>query len=257
MEFHSASVVTTPRKNILDVLDKPLVVVDRASGIVPSCTEWYKNVADVSELVWQSVDESLLVAARESVLEDDPAYVLFTSGSTGTPKGVAISHRAIISFIGAFVETLGIQESDRIGNQAPFDFDVSTKDIYSAFAMGATLVIVPRALFMQPAKLMAYLSERRITVLIWAVAALCIVSSYHAFEQDALSHLRIVAFSGEVMPHKHLQGWRSNVPQASFFNLYGPTEITCNCLYQRLDGDRAYDDGIPLGTSFSHCEVKL
>jgi amino acid adenylation domain-containing protein len=241
--------------HILDVLDRPVVIVDATSGALPPWAEWYKNIVDISELVSQPVDAEALDVARASVLENDPAYVLFTSGSTGVPKGVVISHRGIVSFIGAFVNALGVRETDRIGNQAPFDFDVSTKDIYSAFAMGATLVIVPRALFMQPAALMEYLQTKQVTVLIWAVTALCIVSSYHAFAQGSLAELRIVAFSGEVMPYKHLQEWRSNLPSASFFNLYGPTEVTCNCLYQRLDESRAYDDGIPLGTSFSHCEV--
>ncbi len=184
------------------------------------------------------------------IVEDDADIVeilsLYLTGS---------GFEAIACFIEAFIDVLGIEEGDRIGNQAPFDFDVSTKDIYSAFATGATLVIVPREYFMQPAALMQYLAQERVTVLIWAVAALCIVSSYHAFDQTPLPELRIVAFSGEVMPQKHLREWRANVPQADFFNLYGPTEITCNCLYLKLEDRQSYDDGIPLGTAFPHCEV--
>ena len=242
-------------ERILDVLEWPLVITDCSGDNTPPSLEWYENVIDVSELGGQDIDEAALASVRQLVLENDPAYVLFTSGSTGMPKGVAISHRAIACFIEAFVSVLGITKEDRIGNQAPFDFDVSTKDIYSAFATGATLVIVPREYFMQPTTLMQYLAEERVTVLIWAVAALCIVSSYHAFGHTSLPNLRIVAFSGEVMSHEHLDEWRTNVPQATFFNLYGPTEITCNCMYLRLDQERSYKEGIPLGTAFPHCEV--
>lgn len=245
-------------EHVLHALANPLVVVDhnRDERIAlferMGCT-WLL----AADLLASDVDETLLNDVQRHALETDPAYILFTSGSTGVPKGVAISHRAIRSFIDVFVPTLGIRASDRIANQAPFDFDVSTKDIYSTLATGATLVIVPRELFMQPAALIEYLQKHEVTVLIWAVAALCIVSTYHALNNEALRRIRLVAFSGEVMPLRHLKQWRTTLPNAAFFNLYGPTEITCNCLYHQLEPARDYRDGIPLGKAFDHCDVRL
>lgn len=245
-------------EHILHTLNSPLVVVGHKGneriGLFErlGCT-WLL----AADLATSDVDADLLDDVRRHALETDPAYILFTSGSTGIPKGVAISHHAIRSFIEVFVPTLGICASDRLANQAPFDFDVSTKDIYSTLATGATLVIVPRELFMQPAALIEYLRQNGATVLIWAVAALCIVSTYHALNSDALRRVRLVAFSGEVMPLRHLRQWQSTLPEASFFNLYGPTEITCNCLYHKLEPTRDYKDGIPLGKAFDHCDVRL
>ena len=37
------------------------------------------------------------------------------------------------------------------------------------------------------------------------------------------------------------------LPRATFANLYGPTEVTCNCLYHVVERDRAYEEGLPLG----------
>ncbi|MDO4537106.1 MAG: amino acid adenylation domain-containing protein [Coriobacteriales bacterium] len=244
--------------HILQKLPSSLLVGDTLESLkslVPADHEG--KMFAFAELEGSEIDEEALAQAREHTLETDPAYLLFTSGSTGVPKGVAISHRAICSFIDAFVPALGIREDDRLANQAPFDFDVSTKDIYSTFAVGATLVIVPRPLFMQPAALVTYLAENDITVLVWAVAALCIMSTYHALDGEALGQVRIVAFSGEVMPPKHLKAWRATLPEADFFNLYGPTEITCNCTYHHLDPQRDYSHGIPLGKPFAHCGVLL
>ena len=64
-------------------------------------------------------------------------------------------------------------------------------------------------------------------------------------------------FSGEVMPLKRLKDWMDHLPDATFVNLYGPTEITCNCTWHRIDRTRDYTDGIPIGRSFSHEETFL
>ena len=91
-----------------------------------------------------------LAAARAAAIDTDPLYCNFTSGSTGTPKGVLVSHRSVIDFIPVFCSTFGIREDDVIANQAPFDFDVSVKDIYSMLCMRATMQVIPRAYFSQP-----------------------------------------------------------------------------------------------------------
>ena len=212
---------------------------------------------DVNELANADIDERALTRVRARLLDTDPAYVIFTSGSTGVPKGVAVSHRSIVEFIGSFTKLFGIGENDVIANQAPFDFDVSVKDIYGALATGATIQILPRHLFSAPARLVATLVERRVTTLTWAVAALCLVSSLHALDGVELPQVRRVLFSGETMPVRHLATWLKCAPRAEFVNLYGPTEVTCNCLYHRIDRSRDYTRGIPLGRPFPNHEVLL
>ena len=170
-------------------------------------------------------------------------------------KGVAVSHGAIISFIDEFVSEFEFDRSDRFANQAPFDFDVSVKDIFGSLAVGATLVIVPRRLFMQPKALVEFLDEQRVTVMVWAVAALCMVNTFRAITSDSLTTVRKVLFSGEVMPLAHLKSLLASLPDAEFVNLYGPTEITCNCLYHRVDRAKDGAAELPLGKAFGHCEV--
>jgi len=59
------------------------------------------------------------------------------------------------------------------------------------------------------------------------------------------------------MPIKHLNIWMSHLPNATFINLYGPTEITCNCTYHIIDKKREYESGIPIGKSFLNEETFL
>ncbi len=211
----------------------------------------------VEELQRTPAQDSLLFPIRQRMVDTDPLYVQFTSGSTGIPKGVVVSHRSVVDFIDCFTSLFGIGPEDRIGNQAPFDFDVSVKDIYSAVKTGATLVIIPRRLFSQPPALLDFLCSHWITTMIWAVSALSLVSAFHGLDYKTPHSVNKILFSGEVMPLKHLRAWREHLPDALFVNLYGPTEVTCNCTYHILDRSRDYKDGIPLGKPFPNEHVFL
>ena len=203
------------------------------------------------------IDEEALLAERSRFCDRQPLYVNFTSGSTGTPKGVVVSHASVIDFISVFVRTFCITDSDVIANQAPFDFDVSVKDIYSGLYSGATVMLIPREYFTAPTTLMDYLCDGRATVLVWAVTAMCFISIMNCFDYRTPENLRMVMFSGEVMPVKQLNKWMDHVPGATYVNLYGPTEITCNCTYHVIDRRYGNEESIPIGIPFDNEKVFL
>lgn len=215
------------------------------------------RVVSMEELCICAADEQRLLTIRRHHIDTDPLYLNFTSGSTGVPKGILVGHRSVLDFIDCFTELFSITESDVIANQAPFDFDVSVKDIYSAVKTGAELVLIPRRLFSAPVELVDFLCDHKATTLIWAVSALCLLSTFHGLDYKTPQTVNKVLFSGEVMPYKHLKNWRTHLPQAMFVNLYGPTEITCNCTYHILDPNREYDEGIPIGQAFPNEDVFL
>ncbi len=194
---------------------------------------------------------------RENIIDTDPVYANFTSGSTGTPKAVVVSHRSVIDFISCFTEIFNITSDDVIGNQAPFDFDVSVKDIFSGVFTGASVHLIPKMFFSFPTKLLDYLEERNVTTLIWAVSALCIVSTLDGFSYKIPKSLKKIMFSGEVMPVKQLMIWQKNIPNAEYINLYGPTEITCNCTYYRVPKNIDESFIIPIGKAFPNERILL
>ncbi|MFQ7552906.1 AMP-binding protein [Blautia marasmi] len=52
------------------------------------------------------------------------------------------------------------------------------------------------------------------------------------------------------MPVKQLRIWQAALPCAEFINLYGPTEITCNCTYYRVKEMLPDGEKIPIGRAF-------
>lgn len=257
--FYSLLNVGLPKmrlEQIINVLDVDYIVTDNehledAKVFFPD-----KELILYEDLIKEEINDDLLNEIRKKKIDLDPVYANFTSGSTGVPKGVIVGNRSIIDFVDNFVDTFGIKDDDVIANQAPFDFDVSVKDIYPALKTGATLVIVPKELFSKPALLIDFLVDHKVTTMTWAVSALCLISTFHGLDYKVPTSVKRVMFSGEVMPMKHLKSWMEHLPNAMFVNLYGPTEITCNCTYHIIDRNREYEK-IPVGIPFNNEAVFL
>lgn len=236
---------------ILDTL-QPMAILDARDV----CDGSFGAVS-VDEYLDVSPDRLLLSKIRDNMIDIDPLYTIFTSGSTGVPKGVTVAHRSVIDLLEAFEEAFNFTESTVWGNQAPFDFDVSVKDIYNALYVGGTVQIIPKKLFMSPVMLLEYIDEHNIDTLIWAVSALRIVSDFKALDKYTPKCLNNVMFSGEVMPVKSLNYWMENIENVRYVNLYGPTEITCNCTYYVIDRHFSPEEKIPAGKPFKNTRVYL
>ncbi len=255
--FLNAELPDVRLQQITQVLQTKYVITDESHRMTAQRHFAKESVFMVNDLMHTPVNAEALKQRRNQMIDTDPLYANFTSGSTGVPKGVVVSHRSVIDFINVFTELFDFSEEDVIANQAPFDFDVSVKDIYSSLKMASTLVIVPRALFSRPKQLLDFICEHRTTTMIWAVSALCLISTFHGLDYRVPTTVQKVLFSGEVMPMKQLREWMEHLPKALFVNLYGPTEITCNCTYHILDRNRTYDTAIPIGRPFPNEDVFL
>lgn len=192
-----------------------------------------------------------------SVGGDDPLYMVYTSGSTGKPKGVLKSHAAEISYLEAYCKTFDFSSDDIIGNQTPFFFDAAAKDLYLMLKTGATIEVLPTELFSMPPMLIEYLNQKKISFISWVPTALSIVAQLRTFSYIKPETLKKVFFVGEVMPLKHLNYWRSALPELQYVNLYGSSEIAGICCYYEVKGEFDNSTSLPMGKPLCNCEIYL
>ncbi len=169
---------------------------------------------------------------------EDLAYILYTSCSTGKPKGVVLSQRNAMCFVDWCSEVLEPRESDRFSSHAPFHFDLSILDIYTAIKHAATLVLIDEEVGKRPGELSQYIEDARITIWYSAPSILTMLTQHGELAQHDHSRVRIVCFAGEVFPIGHLRNlkrlWGRQGPKR-YLNLYGPTETNVCTWYEIPD----------------------
>ena len=206
--------------------------------------------------------DGLSLPARESappvaVSEKDTLYIIYTSGSTGEPKGIRKSHGAVMDFVEAYVQELGFTQEEIMGNQTPFCFDASAKDIYLMLRTGARLEIIPSEKFMFPVTLIEYLNERQMTFLSWVPSALAVVARLRTFRDVVPQTVRRICFVGEVFPIKDLAAWRKALPEIEYINLYGSSELAGICCLYHIPKDEPLPPALPIGKPLSNTRIYL
>ncbi|MER7044868.1 non-ribosomal peptide synthetase [Streptomyces jumonjinensis] len=168
-------------------------------------------------------------AAAVPVGREDPAYMVYTSGSTGRPKGVPMPHRALAVLTDWQVRRSALlgHGTHRTAQFAPLSFDVAFQELFTTWACGGTLVLVPEPVRRDPARLLALIADRRIERLFLPYVALQQIAEYAAVDgaRRRLPALREVVSAGEqlyITPA--IRRFFTEHSTAVLDNQYGPSE---------------------------------
>ncbi|BAH50168.1 putative non-ribosomal peptide synthetase [Rhodococcus opacus B4] len=144
------------------------------------------------------------------------AFLLYTSGSTGTPKGVVLTHGGIANLAVEERERFASMHGARVSHLASPSFDASLFELLMAFAVGATLVVVPPTII-GGRELAELLEVERVSHAFFTPTIL------DTLRPEDLPSLRILAMGGERFPPELADRW---TPGRFVFNGYGPAEAT-------------------------------
>ncbi|MCA1191392.1 non-ribosomal peptide synthase/polyketide synthase [Saccharopolyspora sp. 6V] len=183
--------------------------------------------------------ENLGAGRRTTVLGGDVAYVIYTSGSTGRPKGVVVEHRAL----GAYVQRARDAYPEAAGStllHSPVSFDLTVSALYTPLVAGGCVRL---------GSLNADEADDRARPTLMKVTP----SHLEVLESlpDSMSPSELLLIGGEALRGPALAAWRSRHPEVAVRNVYGPTELTVNCLEYRLDPATPTPEGdVPIGRPF-------
>lgn len=250
-------------RQILDVVKADTLMVDKSHLDKVKTLGFNGRIILMEDAVETQIDEDALARAMETITDDSPIYVLFTSGSTGIPKGVLTSHHAILCYLDGLNNVIGLNDTDIIGNQAPFDYIAAIRDLYLPLITGATTVMLDPSEFAMPRQLIAKLADSGVTTLCWSSTGLEIPAKLGAFDLDDtgdelnLPPLKRVVYSGSVISNPLLRKWQDAFPNTIFINQYGPTEATGSCSYYVIDHPVEADEVISIGKPYKHYQMML
>jgi non-ribosomal peptide synthetase component F len=163
----------------------------------------------------------------------------------------------VIDYAEALTAALGFDETCVFGCQSPLYFDAPLKELLTMMKCGASVCLVPRHLFSFPVPLLRYLRENGVNTICWVSSALSSVAVLGGLAAEKPTTLRTVVFGSEVFPLPHFRTWRNALPNADFWQLYGPTEATGMSCYFKVDRDFEEGERIPIGRPFDRTGLFL
>ncbi len=169
------------------------------------------------------------IPAPAPAVDEASAYILFTSGTTGAPKGVMVTNANVTHFLQVSQDRYRITPDDRISQQSEITFDHIVFDLFMAWGAGASVHVTPETMVMAPAD---FIRRQELTVWFGVPSGIAFLNSLRLLKPGYFPTLRLSLFAGEPLPKESADAWRAAAPNSRIDNLYGPTEVTVDCLWQ-------------------------
>ncbi len=245
-------------KNIIQRVEPSMLITSRK--LLPIIEQVLSNqyVIIVDEVDYETIiNEIAIKNVLSEIIDTDPLCIINTSGSTGTPKGVVLNHRSFIDFTERSIESYSFSDNEIMGSLSPLVFDIYSFELCMLMAKATTIVLIPDNYAAFPVKILNVLKEENITFLFWVPTIMVNIANMDLLASFEFPSLKNIWFAGEVFPTKPFNYWRKHLPNVLFSNLYGPIEITLDCVYYKIEREIKDDEPIPIGFKYKNTDVLI
>ncbi len=251
-DYYSVLDMDMPKERmdkIMQSLKPRLLITDRKLKEKAESLELSGKILVYEDIPESDSDEIQVPPIICDDISQAPASITFTSGSTGTPKGVITGHNGILYPAGICGRHLKVGLSDRIGNQPRLYYALGELILFISIASESTCFFMPGGLFSQPAELVKYMVDNKLTILLWPTSGLTMFSRFsvwEGYEEELNENLKTISFAGDVMSTKLLNKMRKALPSPTYTQMYGATEFYPSVGYY-IERPLADDERVPIG----------
>jgi len=183
------------------------------------------------------------------------AYIIYTSGSTGDPKGVMISKDALVEYFKwVEVDFKELRDVRSLIINGEISFDISIADLAFAIVNKIQVFISPSS--RDILTLIGMIAKHRIESIYAVPTTLTYICNILNSRIDSsLSCIKTVFSGGDVLTPQLVIDIMKFFPNAVVYNMYGPTEVTMNCMSIKIDKSvehYLHSDAVPTGRIPNH-----
>jgi acyl-coenzyme A synthetase/AMP-(fatty) acid ligase len=168
-----------------------------------------------------------------------------------------LNHRSFIDFYEWAIDTFEFNKDMNIGSLSPSFFDIYSFELCLLIQRGNCIVIIPDQYSAFPMKIIEFLVSKRINYIFWVPTIMVNIANMDILSKFELPDLKLIWFAGEVFPTRHLNYWRRCIPDARFVNMYGPIEITLDCVFYIVNKELKDDEPIPIGKPCLNTDILI
>lgn len=199
------------------------------------------------------LDPASLDEPSSSLIDDsnNVMYIIFTSGSTGKPKGVEVTRRNLGNFL-EWMTGVGTPIEEKEGevflNQAPYSFDLSVMDTYTALASGATIASLDKGTMSSAASTMEFLKVQDVNYWVSTPSFADMILAEKDFNSENYPGIKVFYFCGERLTKTTASKLIMAFPHSKIINTYGPTESTVAISSVEIKNEHINEsDELPVG----------
>ena len=204
---------------------------------------------------WPLMAQESATQPVSAVTPDNLAYVIFTSGSTGKSKGVLVTHGNVVNAWAAWEEAYQLSSLLCHLQMANFSFDVFTGDLTRALCSGASLVLCPTELLLDPEGLWQLINRTGVEAAEFVPAVIRPLLEYLERTGQRLSQMKLMVVGSDLWQMDEYERLRRVCgPQTRVISSYGVTEATIDStFFEATENSRS--GPVPIGRPFANTQI--
>ncbi|NNE95749.1 MAG: amino acid adenylation domain-containing protein [Acidimicrobiales bacterium] len=188
---------------------------------------------------------------------DSTMVLTFTSGSTGVPKGVKVHHAGVMNRLRWQWREYPVVDDEVFPAKTTLGFVDHLWEIWGGLLAGRPVLLIDDDTVADPDRFIETLGHAPVRRVSMVPSLLDLLLDHAPDLASRLPNLRWWSVSGEALGVRTARRFRSVLPDASLFNLYGMSEASQDATFIEIDRSVELADSVPIGRPIDSMAVHV